>query len=62
MKLPKNCTPLLIFLHNDTWYRIVERNDTYELYRVIDDTNHEFLGKGNSPPKLEEKIYSGKLK
>ena len=62
MKLPKNCTPLLLFLHKDQWYRIVKRNDNYELYKVIDDKNHEYLAKGTTPIVLEEKVYSGKLK
>ena len=69
MKLPKNCEKLLLFLHKDNWYRIVKRNNLYELYKVIDKcedvglaVNHEFLAKATTPTALEEKVYNGKLK
>ena len=62
MKLPKNCEKLLLFLHNNQWYRIVKRNNAYELYKVINDKDHEYLGKATTPTALEDKVYSGKLK
>lgn len=63
MKLPKNCKQVLHFRHKDIWYRIVEDNDKYILYRCGDtESDYEMLGTGNTPPKLEERVYSGKLK
>ena len=63
MKLPKNCRRVLHFKHKDTWYRIVEDKDKYILYRCgKTESDYEMLGTGNTPPKLEERVYSGKLK
>lgn len=63
MKLPKNCKRVLHFRHKDTWYRIVEDKDKYILYRCGEtESDYEMLGTGNTPPKLEERVYSGKLK
>lgn len=63
MKLPKSCKRVLHFRHKNIWYRIVEDNDKYILYRCGDtESDYEMLGTGNTPCKLEERVYSGKLK
>lgn len=63
MKLPKNCKRVLHFKHNETWYQIVEDKDRYILYRCGGtEKDYEMLATGNMPPKLEERVYSGKLK
>lgn len=63
MKLPKNCKQILHFRHKDTWYRIVEDKNKYILYRCGDTkSDYEMLGTANTPPKLEERVYSGKIK
>lgn len=63
MKLPKNCKQVLHFRHKNIWYRIVEDNDKYILYRCGGtESDYEMLGTGSTPPKLEERVYSGKLR
>ena len=63
MKLPKNCKQVLHFRHKNIWYRIVEDNDKYILYHCGDtESDYEMLGTGSTPPKLEGRVYSGKLK
>ena len=63
MKLPKNCKRVLHFKHKETWYQIVEDKDRYILYRCGQtEKDYEMLATGNTPPKLEERVYSGKLK
>lgn len=63
MKLPKNCKRVLHFKHKETWYQIVEDKDRYILYRCGEtEKDYEMLATGNTPPKLEERVYSGKLK
>lgn len=63
MKIPKKHTTYLTFLHMNEWYVITavptDRN-VYHLYRLISGTEVEFLGTGNSPTKLEDRVYSGK--
>ncbi len=63
MKLPKKCNKVLRFRHNDIWYQIVSDKDKYVLYRCGNsESDYEMLGTANTPPKLEERVYSGKLK
>lgn len=63
MKLPKTSNKVLNFRHKDIWYQIVRDKDKYLLYRCGDtDKDYEMLATGATPPKLEEKVYSGKLK
>ena len=63
MKLSKKETSILTFKHIDTWYKITYKNNDisiYYLYKVISDNDFEPLGTGNSPKKLEDKVYAGK--
>ena len=63
MKLPKNSKKILCFKHKDTWYQIVEDRDKYILYRCgATESDYEMLGTGNTPPKLEKRVYTGELK
>ena len=63
MKLPKSGRSVLHFRNGDLWYRIVEDKDKYILYRCGEtEKDYEMLATGNTPPKLEERVYSGKLK
>ena len=63
MKLPRNSQKVLLFRHYDSWYQIVLDKDKYILYRCgKTSSDYEQLGTGNSPTKLEEKVYAGKLK
>lgn len=63
MKLPKKARRLLHFRHKDIWYQITEEGEKYLLYRCGDtSSDYEMLGSGNSPIKLEERVYSGKIK
>ena len=63
MKLPRTSIKVLHFKHNDTWYQIVQDKDKYILYRCgVTESDYEMLGTGNTPPKLEERVYSGNLK
>ena len=63
MCIPKKHTIYLNFLHNNVWYKVSAiENDrsVYHLYKVLENGGVEFLGKGNSPTKLEDKVRSGK--
>lgn len=63
MCIPKKHTIYLTFLHEDVWYVVsaVETDrSVYHLYKKLSETDYEFLGTGNSPSKLEEKVYNGK--
>lgn len=63
MKLPREHRAVLTFKHKDDWYKIIYHKDRYELYKVIDmDKDFELIATGNNPKKLEDKVYSGKLK
>jgi hypothetical protein len=63
MKLPRNSKKVLHFNHGKIWYRIVQDKDKYILYRCGEtESDYEMLGTGNTPPKLEERVYSGKVK
>ena len=62
MKLPKKSRKLLHFLHKETWYQITEEGDKYVLYRCESVNDYTMLGTGNSPTKLEDKVYDGKYK
>ena len=62
MKLPNNCRKILLFRHEETWYQIVETRDMYILYRVNNDDDYTQLATGNSPVKLEQRVYTGKVK
>jgi hypothetical protein len=61
MKLPKKARKLLYFKHNDMWYQITEEGDKFYLYRCESEKDYTQLGSGNSPVKLEYKVYDGKL-
>lgn len=65
MIIPKKHIHYLTFLHNGIWYKITanpnDRN-VYSLYKPVSGTDYELLGTGNSPLKLEEKVYAGKYK
>lgn len=61
MNLPKKSTKVLCFKHNDTWYQITSEGEIYVVYRCEED-GYTLLGTGNSPVKLENKVYDGKLK
>lgn len=60
MKLPKNCTEVLLFRHNDCWYQIVEDRDKFILFKKNGENDYTQLGTGSNPVKLEEKVYDGK--
>ena len=62
MKLPKKSVKLLHFKHEETWYQITQDGDKYNLYRCEDKNDYTHLGVGNSPVKLEYKVYDGKIK
>ena len=63
MKLPRNSKKVLYFKHKDTWYQIVQDKDKYILYRCGEtEKDYEMLATANTPPKLEERVYSGKIK
>ena len=60
MKLPRNSQKVLLFRHNSIWYQIVLDKDKYILYRCGEtSSDYEQLGTGNSPTKLEERVYAG---
>jgi hypothetical protein len=61
MRLPKKSKRLLKFKHNNTWYQITDEVDKFALYRCESDTDYTYLGSGNSPVKLETRVYDGKL-
>ena len=63
MCIPKKHTVYLTFLHEGVWYKVSaspQDRSVYHLYKVLSNGTVELLGKGNSPSKLEEKVYSGK--
>ena len=63
MRIPKKARRLLRFKHNETWYKIVQDNDKYVLYRCGEtESDYEMLGTASVPTKLEERVYSGKVK
>ena len=63
MKLPKASQKLLRFQYDGIWYQIVRNGDKYFIYRCGDTINdYEQIGSGSDPSKLEEKVYSGKLR
>jgi hypothetical protein len=63
MKLPKTSKKVLHFKFGDEWYQIVQDKDKYLLYSCgINESDYTMLATGNNPVKLEDKIYSGKLK
>ena len=63
MKLPRNSQKVLLFKNKDLWYQIVQDKDKYILYRCGEtSSDYDQLGTGNSPTKLEERVYAGKLK
>lgn len=54
-----------MFLHNDTWYKITAQESdrsVYHLYKEVLPDDYEFIGTGNSPSKLEDKVRGGKYK
>ncbi len=61
MKLPKKAVQVLHFRHGEKWYKITQDGDKYNLYKCEDENDYSFLGTGNSPVKLENKVYDGKL-
>lgn len=63
MKLPKKATKLLKFRHGDVWYQITEENEKYILYRCESETEYTQLATSkDSPVRLEQKVYEGKIK
>ena len=63
MKLPKKARKLLHFRHKDTWYQITEEVDKYILYRCESETDYTQLATSkDSPVRLEQKVYDGKIK
>ncbi len=65
MIIPKKHFHYVTFLHDDCWYKVTgleSDRSVYHLYKEVRPNDYEFLGTGNNPLKLEDKVREGKYK
>ena len=63
MIIPKKHFHYLTFLHNGIWYKVtglLTDRSIYHLYKEVGKNDFEFLGTGNNPTKLEDKVRYGR--